>query len=398
MSIELEGQRAPSTANILTDAFELPISHDVIIFDNTLRDGEQTPGIAFSLEDKLAIARALDAMGVPWANVGFPAVSAEEARTIRCIVDAGSNMKLAALSRLLPRDIDVTVESGVDMLALFIAGSDTHLHDKLRMTESEAIARIDQYVAYAKSSGRQIAFGIEDGSRTPLPRLLRMYQAAEAAGADFLVFVDTVGVLTPVSTYMVVRALSASLRSPIALHFHDDLGLAHANTLAGLQAGARMAQVTVNNLGERAGNASLAELVVTLRVKFGLTLGLDLGQLHTLSQLVHRITQTEPPPSQGVTGRWSFTHESGIHVAGLLANAETYQPYPPALIGRRHELVFGKHSGKRAVQYVAECEGVELSDRACVRLLERIKAASSQSPEPVDDALVRAWVRAEAER
>ncbi|GAB4565980.1 MAG: homocitrate synthase [Haliangiales bacterium] len=396
MPTPIDGPAELVTPNLFDEAFDIPIRPDVVVYDNTLRDGEQTPGMSFSARDKLEIATALDDLGISWANVGFPAISRGEYEAVEGIVSAGLKMKLAALCRLSTKDIDLTVASGVDLLAVFIPSSDTHLKHKLQMTEAEAIDKVSKYVAYAKSSGKLVSFGVEDGSRSPMPRLIRIYQAAEAAGADYLVYSDTVGVLTPLRTYAIVRTLCSALTKPFGLHFHDDLGLAHANTLAGLQAGAYMGHVTVDNLGERAGNACLCEMAVTLRVLYGLDLGLDLSKLQALSETVHRITGTEPPVSKGVTGKWTFTHESGIHVAGVLADPETYQPYPPALIGRQHQLAFGKHSGKRGVQYLAEREGVELSDEACARLLARIKEQAKEVGGPVDDQLLIEWLRAEA--
>jgi isopropylmalate/homocitrate/citramalate synthase len=395
--VKFDARDVPSSANLLTESFELPIRKDVVIYDTTLRDGEQTPGVTFTSDEKLEIATALDAFGVHIAAVGMPVISPAEFAAVKRIATAGLKMQTGALCRLVERDIDRTVESGVDWLGLFTGGSYTHLEEKLGMSESQAIAQIEKLVAYTKSSGRGAIFAVEDGSRTPLPRLIRMLQAAEAAGADYIVFTDTVGILTPVSTFMVVRTLASVLKVPLGLHFHNDLGLAHANTLAGLQAGAKMAQLSVNGLGERAGNAALEELAVALRVKWGIDPGLRLDRLHELSMLVHRAAGTEPPGNKGVTGKWAFTHESGIHVAGLLTNPETYQPYPPALVGRSHEIVFGKHSGKHGLLYFAERNGIKLSDEACQAVLARIKEQGDRKTAgPISDDTVLAWIRAEA--
>lgn len=399
MSVRIEGRDVASTANVLAGPFEPPFTHPVEFYDNTLREGEQTPGAVFTPEEKLELARALDDFGVPWANVGFPAVSEEEFQAVASITGAGlEKMKTAALCRMLPSDIDITVKSGVDMLSVFLAASDTHLEHKYQLTEAEAIARIEEWVPYAKSSGKLVAFSIEDASRAPLPRLVRMLQAAEAAGADYLNVADTVGILTPASAYMMARVLTSVLAPPLGLHFHDDLGLALANTLAGLQGGARLAHVTVNGAGERAGNTCLEELAVFFKVKHGMDLGFKLDRLGALSELVHRMCGTEPPAHKSVTGKWAFTHESGIHVAGVLANPETYQAYPPELIGRHHEIVFGKHSGRRGVRYFAELQGIELSDDACQAVVDRIKKHGKAAEQgPIADSLVLEWIRAAAE-
>jgi isopropylmalate/homocitrate/citramalate synthase len=395
--VKLEARDVPSSANILTESFEIPIRNDLVIFDTTLRDGEQTPGVTFTSDEKLEIATALDALGVHIASVGMPVISPAEFATVKRIATAGLKMQTAALCRLAERDIDRTIESGVQWIGLFIGGSHTHLEEKLRMTEAQATAQVEKLVAYTKTSGRAVIFAVEDGSRTPMPRLIRMLSAAEAAGADYIVFTDTAGVLTPVSTFMIIRTLASVLKVPLGLHFHNDLGLAQANNLAGLQAGAKMAQLSVNGLGERAGNASLEELLVALRVKWGIDLGLRLDKLHDLSMLVHRAAGTTPPANKGVTGKWAFTHESGIHVAGLLTNPETYQPYPPAMVGRSHEIVFGKHSGKHGLVYLAERHGIKLSDEACQAVLARIKEHGEKKAfGPIPDETILEWIRAEA--
>jgi isopropylmalate/homocitrate/citramalate synthase len=393
MRLILPSTECPSTANTLTADFDGQVAGPVEIYDNTLREGEQPPGVVFTARDKVAIAHALDEIGVHWANVGFPAVSREELRTVREVTGAGLRMRTAALSRLLAADIDATVESGVDLISLFLGGSDVHLQHKLQMTEGAAIAEIERAVAYAKSSGKLVSFAIEDGTRAPMPRLVRMFQAAEAAGADYLALADTVGVLTPNSAAGIVRVLRSVLRRPLGVHFHNDLGLALANTLAALQAGAQMAHVTVNGAGERAGNACLEELAVLLHVKYGRDLGLQLWRLQALSRLVHDASRTKAPEHKAITGKWCFSHESGIHVAGVLAHQETYQPYPPSLVGRGHEILFGKHSGIRSLRYLAETVGVSLSETAGRALIDRIKHASEESKAGVEVDQVIAWLR-----
>ena len=382
-----------SAANVLTGQFERPIAQRVMLYDNTLREGEQPPGVVFTSDEKLAIAQALDDFGVHYANVGFPAVSKEEFRTVERIAKAGLKMKLGALSRVLPEDIDKTVDAGVTMVALFLGGSDSHLRAKLRMTEAEALGKIEAAVRRVKERGAVASFAVEDGSRTPLPRLLRMYQTAVDAGADYLVLADTCGILTPHSTFQVISILRALLPRPLGLHFHDDLGLALANTLAGLEAGAEMAQVTVNGAGERSGNTCLEELVVALKVKYRLELGFKLERLTALSDLVHRASGTRPSEHKSITGKWCFTHESGIHVAGILADPECYQPYPPAMVGRQHEIVFGKHSGMQAVAYLAQKEKLELSEPQRRAVLDKIKQYAESKQGTVEAERVLGWMR-----
>lgn len=390
--MRIDERPVPSTANVLTSPFDATIEHPIEILDTTLREGEQPPGVVFSPDEKLEIARALDDFGIHWVSVGFPAVSEEERETARRIVRGGFRFRTAALCRLLPGDVDLTVDLGVELVSLFLGGSDSHLHDKLGLTEDQGLAKIEAAVAHAKRRGAIASFGVEDFSRTPLPRLVRMLQTAVDAGADWLALPDTLGVLTPTSTRRIVRLLRALLGRPVMLHFHDDLGLALANTLAGLEAGAEMVHVTVNGVGERAGNTCLEELAVVLAVKYGRDLGLRLDRIAELSALVHRGSHTEPPAHKSITGRWAFTHEAGIHVAGVLANPECYQPFPPALVGRHHEVVFGKHSGAKGVERLAARHGIALSDAARTEVLGRIKHAAETRLTTVPEDEILGWM------
>lgn len=382
-----------SSANVLTGPFAGRIEQPVEILDTTLREGEQPPGVVFSPDDKLEIARALDDFGIHWVSVGFPAVSEQERETARRIVRGGFGFKTAALCRLLPSDVDATADVGVDLISLFLGGSDSHLEDKLGLTEDEALRRIEAAVSRSHRHGALTAFGVEDFSRTPLPRLVRMLRTAVEAGADQITLPDTLGVLTPTAAGRIVRFLRALLDRPVVLHFHDDLGLALGNTLAGLEAGAEVVHVTVNGVGERAGNTCLEELAVALHVKYGRDLGFHLDRLWDLCRTVHRLSGTEPPAHKAVTGEWAFTHEAGIHVAGVLANRECYQPYPPSLVGRHHEIVFGKHSGMRGIRALAERHELNVPDETLRAVLERVKSASEDRRDLVDEEEVLAWLR-----
>lgn len=382
-----------SSANVLTRAFSRPIANDVIIYDNTLREGEQPPGVVFNSDEKLELATMMSEMGIPWTNAGFPAASPHEFNSVNRLAKAGLDIKLAGLCRMLDADIEKTVESGVDLVALFLGCSDTHLFEKTRWTEEQAVERIQAGVRKAKEQGALVSLGLEDSSRAPLSRIIKLFQAGVDAGVDYLVFADTVGILTPTATTKIVEIFTALFDTPIGTHFHNDLGLALANTLAALESGAKMAQVTVNGVGERTGNACLEELVVALHVKYGLDTGIDMSKLYDLCNAVHRASGTEPPAHKPVGGKLCFTHESGIHISGLLKNPECYQPYPPPMIGRQHELVFGKHSGGSSVDFAAKEVGLELSASARNDVLARIKTESEAKQGLLTDEMVVAWIR-----
>ncbi len=386
-------------ANVLTGPFEAKLTHTIELYDNTLREGEQPPGVVFTPDEKLALAQELDAIGVHWANIGFLAVSPDERRACERIAKAGLRMKLAALARLVPTDIDVTVDAGIDLVSLFVGGSDVHLKYKHEFTEAHALGMIEKGIRHAKDRGAKlVSFMPEDGSRTPLPRLLRMLQVASDAGADYLGLTDTVGVLTPSTTHQIIKVLKASFKQPIVVHFHDDLGLALANSLAAIEAGAQLIHATVNGVGERSGNAALEELAVVLRVKYGRDLGLKLDRLSALSQHVHELSGTRASEHKSITGRWCFTHEAGIHVAGILANPQTYQPFPPSLIGRQHVIAYGKHSGTQSINYAAERAGLTISDQVRKTVLERVKREAEQKTRIIDEAQVVEWLREAAPR
>ena len=394
MAYPLDTEESASTANVLTGDFDAPIAGDIEVYDNTLREGEQAPGAVFSAKQKVELAERLFALGAHWLNVGFPAASADEAAAVSAVAKLGRRGRTAALSRMIERDIDITVDTGVDMVSLFLAGSDVHLEHKLAMTESEAIDKIAWAIDRVRQRGGKAAFTVEDASRTPLDRLRRMFAAADEAGADYLIVADTVGVLMPESTASVVGTLVAERSRPIGLHLHNDLGLALANSIAGLRSGATMVHTTLTGVGERAGNTCLAELAVLLKVKLDRDIGLDLSQLWPAAEHVYRLLGTEPPAHKPIVGRHCFTHESGIHVAGMLAHPEAYQPFSPALVGRRHEIVFGKHTGAAAVGYLARRNGIEASPDTQRRVVTQIKKAAEERGAPVSVSEILAWLGA----
>lgn len=395
MQLTFDQPAGLSSHDVLTGPFTPPIEQEIEVMDSTLREGEQPPGVVFTPDEKFAIAEKLDDLGMHWISAGFPPVSKEEQATAKRLTSAGFKMRTAALCRVLPSDIDICAEVGVDAISLFLGGSDSHLNDKLRWTEAEAYDRITKAVQHVKSTGKLCWFGVEDGSRTPLPRLVRMFQTAVDAGCDLLILPDTLGVLVPTAAYRIVSILVSLFPGiPVVPHFHNDMGLALANTLAGFEAGARGCHVTINGVGERCGNTCLEELAVVLKVKYGVDLGFKLDRLYDLSMHVHQLSGTHPSEHKPIVGKWCFSHESGIHVAGVLANRESYQPYPPELIGRHHEILFGKHSGMAGVLHLARKHGLEVPEGARQDILARIKERAEQTKTNVAEEEIVEWIRA----
>jgi len=324
-------------------------SDRVYVFDTTLRDGEQTPGVCFSLEEKLEIARKLDELGVDVIEAGFPINSDDERETVKAIKGLGLSAKICGLARCVLQDVDACIKADVDRVHVFIATSDIHLKYKLRMDEAKALEQALATVEYVKKHGLECEFSCEDATRTPLGRLLRFYSGVESRGADFHNVPDTVGVMEPEAMFDLISALKAKLSKPVSIHCHNDFGLAVANTLAGVKAGGSQVHATINGIGERAGNASLEQTVAALIAMYGVKTGIKLEKLTEISKLVERASMIKLTPNFPIVGDNAFAHEAGIHVHGVMAKAESYEPLTPEMVGQRRRIVMGKHTGKHGV-------------------------------------------------
>jgi isopropylmalate/homocitrate/citramalate synthase len=352
----------------------------VVISDTTLRDGEQMPGAAFSTEQKVDLACRLAALGIPLIEAGFPAVSAAEAEAVRAVVAAGLAADIQVIARPLAADIDAAVATGADSIAIFVGTSDSHLTAKLRIEPARLLRQVADAVGYAKESGRNVVFAAEDATRADPGFLVEICQAAQDAGADALGLADTAGVATPWSIQALVRRVTAASALPVAVHCHNDLGLATANSLAALLAGASGVQCSVLGIGERAGNAALEEVLLSLEVAFGHRTGCDLAALVPLAGRVAALLGQPVPPGRPVVGPNAFVHESGLHVDGIVRDPSTYEPYPPELVGRTRQLVFGKHSGRSALRRAVAGHGLALDETQLGRLLDEVKTAGLGPP------------------
>lgn len=360
------------------------------IFDTTLRDGEQSPGCSMNLNEKLEMARQLDKLGVDVIEAGFAISSPDDFKSVQSIAEAVQHCAVASLARCVKGDIDAAYEAVKNAvhprIHVFLATSDIHMEYKLKMSREKVLERITEMVGYAKSLCDDIEFSAEDASRSDRAFLVKAFEAAIAAGATVLNVPDTVGYSTPMEMADLIKYLCDNVKGienvEISVHCHDDLGLAVANTLACVKAGATQLECTVNGIGERAGNASLEEIVMALHTRrdyYDAECGVETKRIYRTSKMLSSITGVKVAPNKAIVGANAFAHESGIHQHGVLANPMTYEIMSAEMVGiPQQRMVLGKHSGKHALRERIESMGYELNDEALEDTFARFKVLADK--------------------
>jgi homocitrate synthase NifV len=377
----------------------MPSSVKIVINDSTLRDGEQAPGVAFTFEEKLAIALALERAGVDEIEAGTPAMGPREMEEIAAIGAMLSKAVPIAWCRMTRADVDAARKTGLTRVNLSVPLSDIQIHAKLKADRAQVLARIHDVVSYARDCGLAVAMGGEDSGRADLGFLIIAAEAAARAGAHRFRFADTLGSMEPFGVHEVFRALRAALPLELEFHGHDDLGLATANTLAAIRGGATHASVCILGLGERAGNAALEEVVAGLNCFSENKSSVDLAQLPRLAKLVAAASRRSIPSGKSIVGASAFTHESGIHVDGLMKDPRTYEELSPQTFGRDRTIVLGKHSGTASVAGALHSLGLSANELQMRLLLKQIQERSMQAKRVVSmDELLEFYVQLDQAR
>lgn len=343
------------------------------VFDTTLRDGEQTPGVSLTLNEKLRIADKLDEIGVNVIEAGSAITSSGEREAIKSIVKENYDAEISSFARIVRDDVDAAIDCGVDSVHLVVPTSDLHIDEKLKKTREHVFNQSMNMIEYCIDHGLIVELSAEDGSRSDVEFLRNIFDCAVDIGVSRTCVCDTVGILTPERAYDLYSNLS-DFGVPLSVHCHNDFGLAVANTIAGIRAGATQFHSTINGIGERAGNAALEEIVVSLKTFYkDYSTDIKLDQLYNTSRLVARLTGVYLQPNKSIVGENAFAHESGIHADGVIKNASTYEPITPEILGRKRKFVVGKHVGANGLKQNLDDLNIKYNENQFDEILGKIK-------------------------
>lgn len=348
----------------------------IYVVDTTLRDGEQTAGVVFANDEKVAIAELLNDLGIDQLEVGIPTMGGDEKEAIKKIVKRNLKSSIMAWNRAVISDIDQSIDCGVDAVAISISVSDIHIKHKLKTSREWVIENMCKAVEYAKKSGLYVSVNGEDASRADRDFLVKFIEAAKSSGADRFRYCDTVGIMDPFKIYTDIKYLEEKTNFDIEMHTHNDFGMATANAVAGVKAGASYVGVTVNGLGERAGNAALEEVIMTFKYLFNYDVDIDTKKFRETSEYVSRASGRVLPAWKAIVGDNMFAHESGIHADGAIKNPKNYEAFDPDVVGLERQIVIGKHSGKAAIINKFKEYGIDLTQDESDGILNLVRATS----------------------
>ncbi|MEH2039127.1 homocitrate synthase/isopropylmalate synthase family protein [Nostoc sp.] len=370
------------------------IRDDIILEDTTLRDGEQAAGVAFSKASKLAIHDYLVATGVRWIEAGIPAMGDEELDTLKTMIARGSDATLVAWNRGVKEEVALSLDIGFKAVHIGLPTSNVHLKDSIGQDRHWLLEQAKNLIKYAKDRGAFVSISAEDVGRTEIPFLQEYACIVTEAGADRLRLSDTIGILTPEAYAERVQSVVNVSSIDVQCHTHNDFGLAVANTLAGLNAGARYFHVTVNAIGERAGMPDLAQTTLALKQLYSKDLGIVTSRLRQLSEIVAQASKQKITPWQPIVGDNVFAHESGIHAKGMLKNNKTFEPFSPEEVGGERKYIIGKHSGRAILNHLLQEQGVTVDETQLGDCLRQVRALAieqggSVSPEQLRDIYFR---------
>jgi 2-isopropylmalate synthase len=361
------------------------ISGDYVrIFDTTLRDGEQTPGVSLTTEEKLEIARQLDKVGVDTIEAGTPISSEGEKRAVKEISKSGLSAEICALARTKRKDIDVAIGCDVGAIHTFISTSEVQMKYAVNMTPEEVLASSIDSIEYIKSHGLVCEYSPMDASRTDRVFLKQICRAAEKAGADRINIPDTVGIMIPTTMQELIKDVTSVVTIPISVHCHNDFGMAVANSLAGVEAGASQIHVAVNGLGERAGNAALEEVAVALELIYKKKTRINHSQLYETSRLIAKLTGMQIQANKAIVGENAFSHESGIHTRGVTVAPSTFEPIQPEFVGRKRKLVAGKLAGTSGIRAELEDSGLHPTNEQLAEVVRTVKDLGDKGKKVTD--------------
>ncbi|MFC6906361.1 2-isopropylmalate synthase [Halalkalicoccus tibetensis] len=346
----------------------------VRVFDTTLRDGEQTPRTSFSYDDKREIAAVLDEMGTHVIEAGFPVNSDAEFEAVSDIA-ASTSSTVCGLARVVEKDVESAIDSGVGMIHVFVSTSDVQIEDSMHATREDVKERAVESVQRVNDAGVEVMFSPMDATRTDSEFLAEILEAVDEVGVDWINIPDTCGVATPSRMSALVKLVREHTDARVDVHAHDDFGMASANAIAGFEAGAEQAQVSVNGIGERAGNAAYEEVVMAAESIYGIDTGIDTTRITELSRLIEEKSDVPVPANKPIVGANAFSHESGIHAAGVIENSDTFEPgiMTPEMVGAKRELVLGKHTGTHSVREFLTEAGFDPTDGEVREITRRVK-------------------------